>query len=93
MKNMKDINCRFKAELDQWYIKQTKNIYDRYYLWYLPSNFGHDGGLFISREHPANSEYKLATSEAIRGDLTIEQNMNHFNKILQRLPILTITQN
>jgi len=89
MKNLRDIKDRFHTELKQWFKKQTENIYENYYLYYLPATSQHDGGIIIAKDKPANPEYQLATGQSIRKDCTIEQNMIVFSDILNRLPVLS----
>ena len=89
MKNLADIQTRLKNELDQWFIKQCRNVYEDYYLYYLESSPEHDGGLLIAANKPANSEYKMAGGGRINKGATIQQNFNTLRPILNRLPILT----
>ncbi len=90
MKTIRDTKNRFHEELQQWLRKQCENPWDRYHLYYLESSPGHDGGLLICKDAPGSPEYKLATPESIRRDLTIDQNMVHFHSVLMRLPILSV---
>jgi hypothetical protein len=76
--------------LQQWFRKQCENPVDRYHLYYLESSPGHDGGLLISKDTLENPEYKLATPDAIRRVLTIDQNMVYFHSVLMRLPVLSV---
>ena len=91
MKTWNDLANQFKMELDQWFIKQCRNNFESYFLYYLESTPEHDGGLIICADSrpPANKEYKLACPENIRRDMTKEQNFNHFTGILRRLPVLS----
>jgi hypothetical protein len=90
MKTIQDVKARFHAELVQWFRKQCENPGGQYHLYYLKSTPGHDGGLLIRKDPPENPEYKLATPEALRRGLTIEQNAVHFHDVLMRLPVLSV---
>jgi len=89
MKNMADIETRLRAELNQWFIKQIRNEYDDFYLYYLPTTAEHNGGFVITSEAPSNPEYQIIQGRINKG-ATIDQNMNHFREIVKRLPILEI---
>jgi hypothetical protein len=90
VKTIQDIKSRFNAELQQWFRRQCENPGEQYHIYYIESSPGHDGGLLISKTPPENPEYKLATPEALRRDLTIEQNAVHFHDVLMRLPVLSV---
>ena len=91
MKSLADIENALQAELTIWYGKQTRDIYQDYYLYYHPATAEHDGGIIILSENPPNQEYQLAMTERIDKGATIEQNMNkiRLSGILGRLPILS----
>jgi len=91
MHNMRDIKDRLQAELEQWFLKQCKNNYADFYLYYLPAAPEHDGGLLIA-ENIKNPEYLLAMPEKINKSITVEQNFNRIMVygVLNKLPILTI---
>ena len=89
MKNLKDVQTRLKNELDQWYIKQTRDIYRDYYLYYLETKPGRNGGFVICTEDPPNKEYELAGGK-INKSATVQQNFNLLAPIVGRLPILSI---
>ena len=90
MKTLADIETRLKQELWQWVTKQSTNIYDAYYLYYLPSSPEHDGGLLIAKDKPANTDYQLAWPQRISPAATVEQNFNLLRfEVLRTLPILS----
>ena len=76
-------------ELDQWFIRQCRNTFQRYYLYYLEATAEHDGGFLFCSEEPPNKDYKLAMAEHVRRDLTVEQNYNRLVDVISRLPILS----
>ena len=86
MKNMNDVNDILQAELNQWFIRQCRNEWDDYYLYYLPTTAEHDGGLSICKERPANPDMIL--SERVRKDCTVDQNFRRLSAVCWRLPIL-----
>jgi len=90
MKNVADIQTRLKAELNQWFPKQCKNIYDDYYLYYLPTTLEHIGDILICKEAPANPEYQRAEGQSLSKDKTVNQNFNHLREVCNRLPICEI---
>jgi hypothetical protein len=90
MKNVADIQTRLKAELNQWVTAQCKNIYDDYYLYYLPTTPEHIGGILICKEPPANPEYQLADGQRLSKDATVNQNFNRLREVCNRLPILEV---
>ena len=89
MKNWNDCTRTLKMELDQWFIRQCQNTHQRYYLYYQEANAEHDGGFSFCSEDPPNKDYKLATTEHIRRDLTVEQNFNRLLPVIAKLPILS----
>ena len=89
MKTFEDAKKRLKAELDQWFIMQCRNTFQRYYLYYLETTAEHDGGIGICSEDPPNKEYKMASAEHIRRDLTVEQNYYRLVDVISKLPILS----
>lgn len=90
MKNRADLESTLKAELDQWFIRQSKDIYSDFYLYYLPTTAEHDGGILICKERPANLGYCLAMAEKINKSATVNQNFNWIrNEIIGRLPVLS----
>jgi len=88
MKTYQEACDRLKLELTMWCKRQTQNIYADYYLYYLPSTAEHDGGISICENQPANPDVKLAWTQRIRKECTIEQNMNELREVLRSLPIL-----
>lgn len=88
MKNWNDIMIRFRNEMNQWFIKQNRDLHTKHYIWFLESTSEHDGGIIISSDKPINSEYQLASPGHIRRDLTVDQNISRSIDILRKLPIL-----
>ncbi len=90
MKNLQDLENTLKAELDQWFIRQCRDEYADFYLYYLPATAEHDGGLSICKDRPANPELRLAMAERINKGATIDQNFNRIrNSVLRSLPVLS----
>jgi hypothetical protein len=90
MKTQADLEARLMDELRVWFPRQSRNISDDFYLYYLPSGPEHDGGILICSEKPNNPEYKLAWSERINKGFTVEQNFFYLRKvILFKLPVLS----
>ena len=90
MKNMADLETQFGMELNQWFIKQSQNIYDDYYLYYLPTTAEHDGHISICKDKPVNPELKLAAPQRINKWAELYQIKNEFRPILSRLPVLEL---
>ena len=91
MKDFHEIQKRLKAELDQWFIRQCRNVYDDYYLYYLATTAEHNGGIIICKEPPANNDYKLADNQRINKGQTVEANFCWLSDICRKLPILSIS--
>lgn len=90
MHDLRDIKTRLRNELEQWFIKQTHNPFEDYYLYYLESTPEHDGGLLIAREKPVNTEYQMAGGGKINKGATVDQNFNVLMATVMGLPILSI---
>lgn len=88
MKTMRDVNTRLKGELDQWFVKQSRDNFREYHLYYTETTPGHDGGISILSEAPPNPDVKLACAERINGFLTVDQNFRKLQDICRHLPIL-----
>jgi len=88
MKTWADALQRLRAELEQWFIKQCKYEWKRYYLYYLETTPEHDGGFLFLECAPLNSDYELGWNQPIRTDCTIDQNMKIFSEVLRKLPVL-----
>ena len=89
MKTQADLEARIRVELEQWFIRQCRDMDADYYLYYMEANKRHDGGIIICKDPPANPECKLAMSEPIRKGCTVEQNYNWLRLgICRRLPIM-----
>jgi hypothetical protein len=90
MKDIMELETRLRAELDQWHVKQCRNNFDDYYLYYLETTAEHDGGIIICKEAPANQSYRLAMPQRIDKGATVNQNFNRIrNGILRSLPVLS----
>ncbi len=90
MKNLKDLENVLKVELGQWFIRQCRNEYADFYLYYLPATAEHDRGLSICKDRPANPEVCLAMAERINKGATIDQNFNWIRHgVLHSLPVLS----
>lgn len=90
MKNLKDIQDRLRVELGQWFIKQTRNPFEDYYLYHLPSTPEHDGGIIICAGNPPNIKYELSDPQRINKGATVEQNFTLLQPVINRLPILSV---
>ena len=93
MKTTQDAENRLMAELKQWAIKQARDIYADYYLYYLASTPEHDGGLYICRsDHtPKHPDYQIAMQSRISKAATVNENFNYIRlNVLGSLPILSI---
>ncbi len=89
MKNETELQGRLLAELKQWFVKQCRNPFGDYYLYYLAATAEHAGGIIICADTPANPKYQLALGEKIRKECTVEQNFNWIRRgILRTLPVL-----
>ena len=87
-----DAEAVLKNELKQWAIKQGRNVYGAYYLYYIEATAEHDGGLLIA-ENVHNPEYKLASGQRIGPSGTVDQWFNEIRlNILGSLPILSETK-
>ena len=91
MKDYQELLASLRIELEQWFIKQCRNNFEDYYLYYIETTPEHDGGIIICAEQPANKEYKLAWNQTINKGATVEQNFNNLvNNVMERLPVLSI---
>lgn len=90
MRNRSDIETALRNELNQWFPKQCKNIYNDYYLYYSETTKDKPGNLLINTELPSNNGYFLAVGEKINKGATIEDNFNHLRRFIGILPILEI---
>ena len=86
---MEEINTRLKMELDQWFIKQCRNNFADFYLYYIEATPEHNGGFIICENDPPNKDYKLAWNQAINKGATVNQNYNLLrSRCVNRLPII-----
>ena len=93
MKTRQDTENRLLAELKQWSIKQARDIYADYYLYYMTTTPEHDGGLLICRSDltPNYPDYQLAMLTRINKSSSVQQNFNYIRlNVLGSLPILSI---
>ena len=88
MNNLADLETVFANELQQWFPKQCRNLYDDYYLYFLPSTAEHDGGIIITKDRPANGDYQL--SQRIPKHLPIDVIKDQFRNVLRTLPVLSV---
>jgi hypothetical protein len=89
MKTISDVRTRLRYEIVHWSNIQRRNTYAHYYLYYMPNSPEHDGGLGIFANQPPNPNYQLACPEALRRDMTIDQNFQRLFPLVLRLPILS----
>lgn len=88
MKTRIDVETRLRNELNQWFLKQGRNIFDDYYLYHMPTTAEHDGGIIILKDRPKSPCYILTTGERIHKEWTVDQNFRHFYDVVMSLPIL-----
>lgn len=93
MKDLADIQDRLKLELIHWFLRQCRNVYEDYYLWFHPTTAESNGALMIAKDKPNNpngAQYELVMPEQINKGMTVEQNfLTIINRgFLNRLPIL-----
>ncbi len=90
MKNLQDLENTLKAELEQWFVRQCRDEYADFYLYYLPTTAEHDGGISICKNKPANPECRLAMAQRINKGATIDQNFKWIRHgVLRSLPVLS----
>lgn len=91
MKNLADLENVLRVELNQWFVRQCRDEYGDFYLYYLPTTAEHDGGISICKDKPANPECVLAMPERIDKGATVEQNFNRIRRgVLKSLPVLSV---
>ena len=88
METWADVQSRLRAELNQWFLKQCRNNFEDYYLYYHPTTPKRDGGFLFSVEKPGKG-YLLGGSTPANKGKTVDQNFNIFSDILRRLPIMS----
>ena len=88
MKTIADVKNRLTNELLAWMTKQANKPHTASHLYYLAQTVEHNSGLLICAAKPANQDYELVRGEAISGFKTINQHLNYFLPMLNRLPIL-----
>ena len=90
MKNISEVHISLKNELKHWFIRQTRDIYTDFYLYYTPQTHEHDSGLIICKDKPANKDYKLV--QKIGKQYSADTNFTLIvgSRILNTLPILDI---
>ena len=91
MKTWEDVQNRLRAELEQWFIKQCRDNFEDYYLYYLPTTEAHDGGFMFLTDKPANPDYRMGWNRPVNKGKTIDQNFSTFSNILKKLPIMSAT--
>jgi len=90
MKNWQEVSARLRLELEQWFIKQCRNEYADYYLYYRPTSPITDGGFLICSEKPEG--YLLGWNQPIDKGATVDQNHRKLSDVLRKLPIMNYTQ-
>lgn len=89
MKTEADLQTALRNELEQWFVKQCKNNYADFYLYFTPTTNEHNGKIMICEDKPS-PEYSLAMPEKIKKGCTIDQNFNWISHgILTKLPVLS----
>ena len=89
MQTWPEVLNRLRAELDQWFIKQCRNIHADYYLYYQATTPERDGGFIFTTEKPGDG-YLLGWNQPANKGATVDQNMHAFSDVLRRLPIMGI---
>jgi len=89
MQTWPEVLNRLRAELDQWFIKQCRDIHEDYYLYYLPTTEAQNGGFLFLADKPENGNYLLGWNKPVNKGKTVEQNMQKFSDILRKLPIMS----
>jgi hypothetical protein len=89
MNTWADVQSRLKAELEQWFIKQCRNNFKEYYLYYHPTTPKRDGGFMFAEDKPGEN-YLLGWNTPANKGATVDQNFNMFTDVLRRLPIMSI---
>lgn len=84
---LEDIESRARSESIHWFNRQCRDTSERYYLYYLPSSHGHDGGFLIARVRPSR-KHELAAQEPLRVSWTVERAQSWIKDTVWRLPIL-----
>lgn len=90
MKTAADVQNRLKSELDQWFIKQCRDPFTDYHLYYMKATPEHDGGISFCKEAPQNTDVRLGSKIPVCKGSTVQQNFNMFLPIVNQLPILTV---
>ena len=90
MQTWPEVLNRLRAELDQWFIKQCRNIHADYYLYYQATTPERNGGFLFLEDKPENSNYLLGWNKPVDKGATVEHNMHTFSDVLWRLPIMGI---
>ena len=90
MKTWPEVLNRLRTELDQWFMKQCRNIHADYYLYYQATTPERNGGFLFLEDKPENTDYLLGWNQPANKGATVEQNMHTFSDILRRLPIMSI---
>ena len=81
-----DINIRLDLELIEWFRKQSQNLFNDYYLYYIESTPEHNGGFLIMSEVPPNKEFKRSVK--LNKGMTTRQNFILLKQVINRLPII-----
>lgn len=90
MKDINDVERVLLKELNNWFTKQCKNPYKRFYLMYRPSGPNKPGKLLISNveAQKLGKEYKYACHERINASKTKLENFQVLKEYIRAIPIL-----
>ena len=89
MKTWEELLTVLRNELDQWFIKQCRNPFGDWYLYYQETTPEHDGGILFLQEAPPNKDWKLAWPIRVNKGATVDQNHRYFADVCRRLPVLS----
>ena len=87
MKNWDDVVYIARKEIDKWFAKQCRNIYERYYWKYSETTEECPGRIWIESERDNGGGYCL---HKLSIGKTKGQELSEFLKVAGRLPILEI---
>ena len=87
MKNMADVEKVLREELNKWFVRQVRNEFEDFYLYYAPTSHGQPGEIRIESNMPLDSGFNLVVGRINKG-ATIDQNFKYLQEICRSLPIL-----
>lgn len=89
MRDWQNILDHAVIEIRHWFPIQYRNLYTRYYLYYMPTTDEHDGHFSIRSTHPPNPDCNnLATPEPLPRNMSEAQVLRWMEPHLRRLPVL-----